>query len=387
MRYASRVPPSMEGDMGRRGAFAVTVVAAAAVTVVAHAQPTSWQLEWSAPAGCPDVARVRDSVARLLGSNRKGDDPVSARIVVSHDGGSFHAQIDTVQRAGSGHRALEGATCQDVADASALIVALLIDPNVVASPLAPAAAGAAIPSGIAGVASAPGPEATDTAAKQGTDGAPRATTPVATAASAPSPRTEPVSSSTPDETGRRPDAAVVAPSPASARAPWFASASVALGVGTLPGLGFGLGLTLGYRFGRVRVAVDGLYWPSETSTLPNRAPAGGSVELVSGGASGCFAILRGARFDAGPCVALELGRMSATGVSLPTNAEGAAFWSAAAAGGYASLLTLRPVALSLEVFAWVPLATPRFQVMGGPGVAFEPSPVEGRTVLSVEIRF
>jgi hypothetical protein len=338
-----------------------------------------------APSGCPDAARVRQSVLRLLRSPPATGKTFSARASVTRTRSGWHAEIHTNQADVSGHRSLDSEKCEDLADATALIVALMIDPNALVRDTSNT--GTTVP---APVAPAPSPLAPLNAASppSGDPSSAATASPPGAPAAAPhaiSPPTPQPVISPPEDTQPVPKDRPLVPLPSRATR-WFARANVAGALGTLPGVGVGFGLALGVRFGRFRVAIDGIVWPAETATVPNNAPAGGRVDLEVGGAALCAAFVRTIRLDAGPCVAFEAGRMHAVGINVSTKSEGAALWAAVGAGGYASLLLVSPLALSLEAGVLAPVASPQFQ-LADVGKAFQPAQVEGRAVFSGEVRF
>jgi hypothetical protein len=383
-RPGLRVVPSLVG-------------AAFAAALAARAQSPSWRVEWVAPQGCPDAAQVDQKVVRLLGASQARE-PVSARIVVTREPSGYRALMDTTEGTSPGQRTFEGATCEDVADASALFFALLVDPNAVARSSATSFAPAppASPGSAAAAPSSPSPPAVPPSSSPGSASAPPFSPPSPTPASPSSSPSSPTTSASPTTTA--PPSASASRSgtkaqpsgnhaSASPNVEWFASAIFVVGFFTLPSVSGGVGVELGARVGPLRIAVDGFSYPSETFTLSPTTSAGGSVGLVTGGASACLALVRTGRLEVGPCAALEIGRMTASGEGLSaSNGQGSALWSAAEAGGYVAVVVVHPIAFGLHAYALVPLVTPRFQIMNSPAT-FEPSPVEGRALLSAEARF
>lgn len=101
------------------------------VTAPAHAQDRL-ALTWTAPEGCPDDAMVRAEVVRLLGGAIPAGEPVAAEGTTEATAGAFRLTLRTRMNDADGERVLEAAACGELADAAALIVALMIDPEAVA---------------------------------------------------------------------------------------------------------------------------------------------------------------------------------------------------------------------------------------------------------------
>lgn len=98
------------------------------------AEPSAiFRFSWAAPEECPSQPQVQAEIARLVGGTiqlHEGD--LEAKATVSH--GPLWAADLTTQHAGqTGRRTIEAPSCKAAADAIALIVALLIDPDAVAA--------------------------------------------------------------------------------------------------------------------------------------------------------------------------------------------------------------------------------------------------------------
>jgi hypothetical protein len=88
---------------------------------------------WEAPADCPSAQQVRMEISRLLHGDiliRQGGD-LDVRVTV-RNGETWSADLSTFHAGQTGRRLLEAPSCPSVADATALIVALMIDPDAVA---------------------------------------------------------------------------------------------------------------------------------------------------------------------------------------------------------------------------------------------------------------
>ncbi|HKP63600.1 MAG TPA: hypothetical protein VJV78_42990 [Polyangiales bacterium] len=88
------------------------------------------ELEWSAPAGCPDREYVRGEVSERLGERAAQGSPLSASGQIEATAAGFELQL----RAQGGERRLEAASCEELAESAAVILALLIDPQAASPP-------------------------------------------------------------------------------------------------------------------------------------------------------------------------------------------------------------------------------------------------------------
>lgn len=123
----------------RRAALAFAVVAATLCGVAARARadapddpepPSSLALEWHAAAGCPDEAAGRAAIERYLGADPArlpGTIAVAVELAPDPEG-EWRGHVALTGDAGEGNRRFHGPTCDEVADAAALIVAILLNP-------------------------------------------------------------------------------------------------------------------------------------------------------------------------------------------------------------------------------------------------------------------
>jgi hypothetical protein len=89
---------------------------------------------WQAPQGCPAESEVEREIGNLLGGPavEHARDSLRVQATVEH-GPQWFVTLDTESKTASGHRTIEAVTCQGLANATALIVALMIDPDAVAA--------------------------------------------------------------------------------------------------------------------------------------------------------------------------------------------------------------------------------------------------------------
>jgi hypothetical protein len=93
--------------------------------------PSDLQIDWDAPAGCPDAAEVRariDEFAEPGGARRSG---AIVQGEVREDEGRWALTLMLDIPEGRARRTLDGDNCEVVTDAAALIVAVMLDPQTV----------------------------------------------------------------------------------------------------------------------------------------------------------------------------------------------------------------------------------------------------------------
>lgn len=116
----------------------VWITAALGLVVLGRALPANasddavFTLSWQAPTDCPTLDDVRAEVVRLLGGQVRlpAGREFKASALVAH-AQTWSVSIETELAGRAGRRAIEAASCQDLAGAMAMILALAIDPNVV----------------------------------------------------------------------------------------------------------------------------------------------------------------------------------------------------------------------------------------------------------------
>ena len=93
------------------------------------------RLEWHAPAGCPDREQAYAAIAAALGKPLPArETPAVVRVqIAQREDGRWNADIWMYGAEGSGERSFIGASCTDVAEAAALIVAMALDPTAAAA--------------------------------------------------------------------------------------------------------------------------------------------------------------------------------------------------------------------------------------------------------------
>ena len=309
-------------------------------------------LEWSAPAGCPSAAEVREDVEVLLGSGSGPREPlaVEAEVVADPDGYALRLAMET--RTGRDVRSIRAPSCEQLARAASLIIATMQDPVAVSDRVdyvqRPRAAS---------VPSIPAPELP------------------------PVERVEPVETASPRQ---------VEPTPSEpASAPWRPALRLEglVGSATLPRVDGGLALAAGLATSRFRVELGASHLFAQTVDHPTLSGVGLRVRATTGTVRGC-GVPRWRAWEFPLCVAGEVGAMAARGVG-------------SAVDGATVERSLYASALGEAHVAW--RATARFAIwVGGQGVLnltrpkFTVDPLQpffqasfggGRAKLGVEVRF
>jgi hypothetical protein len=142
----------------RRSRVARTALAASAMMLgsarLAAAQPDLMALTWHAPRGCPSEARVVAEVAQNLGASGAGPSPFAAVVGVRRTAGArWEASLLFQSREMRAERHFEAESCDAIASAAALVIALWAEGGIDA----PVTVAAALPPErpLTGVAPAP----------------------------------------------------------------------------------------------------------------------------------------------------------------------------------------------------------------------------------------
>jgi hypothetical protein len=369
------------------GASLLALLAGVAIPSLLHsarADEAAWSLVWEAPAGCPSEANVRDAVAQLLGTGGPPPASVSARAVVQRTSSDhWIVQLTTVREGARGERVVEATSCPSLASATALIVALTIDPERVAANSPPS-----------GAASSTLPSATPVSTAAASTVAPLPSASASTPPPAPPP---PSSSAVPAPVPR----AVSSPPPARAPAPArdegprrFALLLEGMGdVGSLPSVSDGISASLAVTFDALRLEVFGSHLfaqPFYAASLPS---IGSNLDLWSGGLRGCYLPDQGV-LALGACAGLEAGQLQGNGFgSLRgpyqtfTPASQGGLWIAPVAGGRLAWRIAPYFSLVIDLGIAVPLQRDTFDIDGASGATHQASPVVARGAAGPELRF
>ncbi len=334
--------------------MAPRLLSALAIAVSTIAPSLAWssppvQLAWSAPSGCPDAAHVRRELERLLDEPIATEAPprFTARASVEQgDDGRWHLRLSMALD--EAERTLEGDTCEELADATALIIALAVDP--------------------VGVA-----------ARAGQPAAPHTADETAAVEAPPSPVT-------PVPRSPRVAAAVVRDpeAPPSTKTRWRGRASGIVDGMALPRAAPGIAVAGIAELGAGRAELTVAYLFSERATLADRS-AGGDISLLAGGARLCGLPIRGT-YEAGACMGFEGGVMMADAFGVTAPGSGSAPWLAPQVSVLGSYALTDRLALQLALDGLVPLARKRF-VLADIGEVYRPPRFTFRAGLGLEVEF
>jgi hypothetical protein len=313
-------------------------------------------LQWVAPAECPTREDVVRDVVRLLGPTPTSAEPLTARAHLSRSAdGRWHGRIETPGPSG-GTRTLDAPSCKALADATALVLALRINPRILTNP----------------PPEAPTPPPT---------AAPRPPEPP------PAPPPPPIAPPTKDDARREPHA------PAAS----WSVAALALGTANeLPSPEVSGELVVGYappRFGgRLRVELHGEAGASQQTSTQVVGPGQmlenvpGSALAAGGGLRGCYGPSWRALAVLG-CAGVELDWMQVEGKG-PTPSTQSAVWATVEVGGQVRWTLARWLALRLDLTGLVSTAPPEFVVRSSDGailgVVSQPGHVWGRLGVGAE---
>jgi hypothetical protein len=234
-------------------------------------------LAWNAPQGCPDVDAVKATIRHLLSARAASslDTHVVATGTVRRTGSAWHVDLVAEADGKERRRTLEGDTCASLADASALLLAILVNPDKVAA--------------------------------QSDDHPPPAPSPPVPPAERPAPPSE------------------VPPSPTPHRTTLGVGAFAAIDVGTMPQATPSGGLALGGSYDRWRGELVGMAHPYQTATLENTPALGIRYRTLRGGARVCWSALLHP-VTVGPCAGMEVVSLRGQGTGLTSSLDSETKW-------------------------------------------------------------
>ena len=267
-----------------------------------------------------------------------------------------------------GRRSIEAASCDGLADAAALIVALAFDPDAVAATAERARGG-----GDGQAATTPFEQPEPPSFETLPPAPPKLVPPLALPPPTP-PRVARVASNHRDGEPLR----------------WAVSLNAAVDVGSLPAPAFGLGAALSASarltsLFRIRAALRPVLFFPQHAFLAGSNAVGGDFDFFNVGLAGCPE-LSVADADVGLCVGMELGRMAAEGFGVDTPERQAVLWSALPLGLSAGWRFYRPFGLRLDLGAAVPLSRPRW-LLEDIGDVDRPGVVAARGFFAIESVF
>lgn len=310
----------------------LTALALAAATVLAPAV----ELEWHAPQGCPTAPSVRARLAEYLGRSDATPEPTRVHAQVRRlDDGTWELAL-RFEAAPDEPRVLTNATCEGLAEAAVVVVAIAV------APPAPARLNE--------------PRVPD----------PPARTP------APEGPTSPA----------RADAAA---RPAPARPVELSFAALAgVGLGPVP-VGLALAPSLAVSAPRWRAGLVAIVEPARSLRLPDLPGSGSDLLHWALGPEACWLPRVHPRVAIPVCGGVELGRLEATPVQLVDGRQRRSPWAAATVTAGLRVRVHPRLALWLAPVAVVTLTPARVRVEGEPAPLFRTAPVGVRGLAGLEV--
>ncbi|MFO0588285.1 MAG: hypothetical protein U0441_12125 [Polyangiaceae bacterium] len=328
-------------------------------------------LHWTAPAECPAADDVAARMNRLLGGPPKpGDHKLEATATVEPLPRGYRLEITVTSGDYSSTRILQGAQCDAVADAAALVIALAFDPDAVAAADAKQATSGDAASGDGTGNSASGNSGPGNSAPGNSDAGnsgPGNSAPPANSGAFPG---DPGAPPPPPAAGvvripvvlrRTPLTSAPFSTLASTPVTFGALVQAALDVGSLPGAAPGVraGVSVGVGPYRIEPAFEA--WPSSRSALADRPSIGADLRLLAFSLDLCrraypwTAPTETGHFGLFGCLGFELGEMHGDGFGVTVPRSAGALWTAPRAAVRAEIPLYRGLALSLDAGLAVPL--------------------------------
>jgi hypothetical protein len=294
------------------------------------------------------AARIEAFLGQPLSVPRAQQIEVQASVAAA--AARFHADIVVTTQAGRSERQLDHEDCARLAEATAFVVALAIDPERMQGRPAP---------GDVGAIEAP-PSAPSSAAAPET--MPAEATPAPVRAPAPCPVCPPRS----DVPPAHPSAA-----PAPRPPPWSAGIEGLMGAGALPELGPGAGVHAAWAaLDRLRIGGHVRWWAPQRLAVPGHEEAQLRLELAAGGVGVCVLPMLG-QVEVRTCAASLVGAMSGVGVHVTEGVPRRDRWSALVGQARLAFWIGRYLGLTLAFEGGPALDRPRFGVTAAGGNPIE----------------
>jgi len=276
------------------------------------------ELEWRAPQECPAGASVRDQITKFVadGAQTGTLDRVKVDAVIVRSGDHYVLELDLQLPTGALHKRIEADECAVLASATALVMAVMLDPTAVVETVERPAEPTLVP-----VVVAPVPMPT------------------------PTPTPTPTS-----------------PLPARPRRVQGLVRVLAAGsFGALPQFGGAFGGSIGARIGRARIEATAFGELPQRRTQAQQRDAGAQLDLWTVGARGCFApAVKSVDFPL--CAGIEGGQMRARGFGLQLRRRAAAPWLAFPFGAAVMWAPVPVFAFGGGIDGWIAATQPAFEI-------------------------
>ncbi|MEC7524889.1 MAG: hypothetical protein VYE22_33725 [Myxococcota bacterium] len=340
---------------------------------VAGAQPSA--LRWTAPPECPDEAAVRAEVARVLGGEWPPSEALAEATTTRTEHG-FRLTLATEIDGAVGERVIEGERCEELAAATALIVALMIDPVAVTrAPSAPSPLTHPSPEPLA-----PGPVTRIGQALTSPGGSALAEGPPDREVEPP--RVVEVWTEAPPRDGPAPRRE------AEETLAGFVGAVGLLDIGALPNPTPGVAIEGGVGVPLIDGRLRALFLSPSAGVSADNPELGAELMALILEARGCLRPLAEARW-VGACVGVAGGAVFGEGFGVSDPSFGVGGWGSGSFGLAVAWSPVRWFDLGLEADLVVPFNPLTFFVIrdGAPIEVFTQPSVTGRFGLSAHVRF
>ncbi len=280
----------------------------------------------------------------MVGDGVAPTEPVEASATARPErDGVWRLTLATRQGGVAGRRAFEADSCVAVAEAAALVIAMMMAPNARLE--------------------APGP-----APSHDTKLAPRAVAP-------------------PSRAAARPEVPTAAHASGNSEAVRMRlSPAVTLDAGSLPAPTLGVGAVWSVGTHWFGVDFHGVWWPARRRSLPERSGSGVEVGLVTAGAQGCALLGQLGSTALRGCLGGEIGSLSADAFGVSRTQAAHPFWAGVAAGLGWEVSLGRAMAAWVQAGAIAPLTRPAM-VVSPYGEVFRPESIATRGAAGLAYAF
>lgn len=288
-------------------------------------------LAWSGPEQCPSGDDVVARAERLLSKSDSPPAPLVARANVVSESGGLRLELDTWTGDRQYRRTIRAGSCGELADAAALILALLVDPGL---------------------------------------------------------RTDP-SLASDSNRAEAPDVTAAQVIRSSSHGPrWGLRAGGVVDLGALPVAAAGVELAGVGQFGPFWLAAGATVFPAAGQVVAEATASqvrkGGTFRLFTGKLEACFRPFE--HLDVGGCGAAELGFLRGEGFGTAVNDPHNVIWAAVGPGLEAGVPLTAALHLRGSAEGLIALQRPQF-VLENVGFVYRPGPISARMALGLVLLF
>jgi len=297
----------------------------------------SLDVEWATPPECPSSGELRRRVAARVPVGLA----VRARGRVEKRAARYRLSLEVSTASSRGDRVLEAASCEELVESAAVVIAMSVAP------------------------------AAERAREEEAAAAP--------AAPAPPSAPAPAASTSPERPSEAPSRRA-----SGAPAHVLVRAELSGDAGLLPIAALGGGLAVGVVLARdLSLEANADLFGSQDGTVGASA-AGASFGLITGGARACYAVTHG--LEIAPCVGVEVARIAASGFGAAkvSDADSVTWGPEALVAG--RFPVAGPISVRFGLGAFVPISRQSF-VISAAGTVHQPGAVALRTWFGPEVRF